>query len=482
VNGHLGSRAAAYVDGALPEAEASQAREHLAACGRCRAQVEEQIRVRDLLRGGDGATSQSAPLHPQDGFLAALAAMPSAGVPERRSAAVPPTHGRRELTQRVAVSGVVAGLALVGVAWSVGGVSGTETVAVTPDSLSVQHAATAGDLPFWGSSGDSTPQVAAAAKGSLPMSAVQRLREGAGALQTVSYRGVQQWLTDQDGSEQSAVAEISHIPGHGTATRLVADGQSAASFRPETASDAVSGRDALALLSSRYVVVPDGSATVAGRLADRVAAYSAAGDVAARFWIDRATGLPLASERYDASGHPESSHRFTTVAVDDAAVMPKHLPIATTATWVEAPGGTAPEAVQAEGWLCPGATIAGGLDAFDARLAEGTPAPVLHLVYTDGLRAVSVFEQRARLDPAQLSGFVVSSQNGRQVFHRDGVPSQATWAQGPFVITVLGDEAAISAVVESLAAEDPPRADDDDRIARVSSGLARVGSWFDPFG
>ncbi len=482
MNGHLGSRAAAYVDGALPAAEASQAREHLATCERCRAQVDEQIRVRDLLRGGDRATSQAASLHPQDDFLAALAAMPSTGVPQRRPSSAASTASRRDVTQRVAVSGVVAGLALVGVAWTVGGSSGDQAVAVSPESLTVQHAATAGDLPFWGSAGESTVQAAAAGKNSAPVSAVQRLREGAGALQTVSYRGVQQWLIDRDGSERAAVAEISHIAGHGTATRLVSDGRSAASFRPEAPTDAVEGRDALALLSSRYVVVPDGSATVAGRAADRVAAYSADGEVAARFWIDRATGLPLASERYDAAGHPESSHRFTTVAVDEAAVMPKHLPIATTATWVEAPGGTTPAAVEADGWLCPGATIAGDLDAFDARLAEGTPAPVLHLVYTDGLRAVSVFEQRARLDPAQLTDYAVGTQNGRQVFHRDGVPSQATWAEGPLVITVLGDEAAISAVVESLAAEDPPPADGTDRLGRVSTGLARVGSWFDPFG
>ncbi len=482
MNGHLGPRAAAYVDGALPEAEASKARAHLAACERCRGQVEEQIRVRDLLRGGDRATRGTAPVQPQDGFLAALAAMPSAGVPERPGSAVPPARSTRELTQRVAVSGVVAGLALVGVAWTVGGPAGAEAAAVTPDRLSAQHAATAGNLPFWGSVGEPAARVPAAENGSRPASAVQRLRQGVAALQAVSYRGVQQWMTDQDGSEQTAIAEISHIAGHGTATRVVTDGEAAASFRPESTTEVVAGRDALALLSTRYAVVPDGSATVAGRVTDRIAAYSASGEVAARFWIDRATGLPLASERYDSLGHPEFRHRFTSVAVDHAAVMPNHLPIATTANWVEAPGGTAPEAVKAEGWLCPGAAIDGGLDAFDARLAKGTAAPVLHLVYTDGLRAVSVFEQRARLDPAQLSGFVVSTQSGRQVFRRDGVPSQATWAEGPFVITVLGDEAAISAVVASLATEDLPAADGTSQIDRVSTGLARVGSWFDPFG
>jgi anti-sigma factor RsiW len=105
VNGHLGDRAAAYVDGALGPDETARATTHLAACASCRAKVAEQQRVRDVLRGSslDGATPAA-----RADLFAALASMPSVGPPVRSSLAVSTGPSRRDALRWGAVSGVAS--------------------------------------------------------------------------------------------------------------------------------------------------------------------------------------------------------------------------------------------------------------------------------------------------------------------------------------------------------------------------------------
>ena len=100
--------------------------------------------------------------------------------------------------------------------------------------------------------------------------------------------------------------------------------------------------------------------------------------------------------------------------------MPGHLPVATSATWADAATGTVPEALEAQGWVCPDDLAeATGLTAFDARLSEDAGGgPVLHLVFTDGLRSVSVFQQRAALRPDDLVGFEKTEVGGRTVYRK----------------------------------------------------------------
>ena len=254
-------------------------------------------------------------------------------------------------------------------------------------------------------------------------------------------------------------------------------------FRPQSATETASGLDAIGLLASSYRLVSEGTDTVAGRDADRVAVYTDGGSLVARFWLDRESGLPLAREVRDSAGAAAEASAFTFVSVGDPEAMPGHLPVvATGASWVEAGGGTAPDALAAlgeQGWVCPAAlSAASGLQAFDARLAEDTGGPVLHLVYTDGLRSVSVFQQRAALSSEAVSGFVEAEVDGHRVYRRDGMPAEVVWSSGPLVFTVVGDTdpEVVDTVVRALP-HDPV-----DEGSRTGRGLVRVGSWFDPFG
>ncbi len=469
---HIGDRAAAYVDGALDPTAEAKVRQHLGRCDKCQRIVEAQSGVRDLLRE---TSRDHEPPPAASGFLDALAAMPVAGVPKP---IVDPSAGQRTVASAVrrgVVSGVAISVALMATAWAVGSETDAAPLVASPERLAAQHEATAGEIPFWGS------QPSSASGAPTSGSALDTLRRGAGAAASLSYRGVEQ-VSPRSGTSAVQVIEVSHIPGHGTSVRSMSPDGETASFRPLSATATADGVDALALLELGYVLHPEGTEQVAGRLADRVSASTHDGVVVADFWVDHATGLVLRRELRDLEGRVVSSAAFTSVNVDDSSVMPKHLPVASSATWGEAPEGFQPAALAAQGWWCPGESIPTGtstLTALDARLTSGPEPDVLHLVYTDGLRSLSVFEQQGRLDPRRLDGFARAEVGGRTVFKSGGTPAEATWAEADTVVTVIGDAATVDAVLTTLPA---PEVVGPDPLGRAGRGLARVGSWFDPFG
>jgi sigma-E factor negative regulatory protein RseB len=105
---------------------------------------------------------------------------------------------------------------------------------------------------------------------------------------------------------------------------------------------------------------------------------------------------------------------------------------------------------------------------------------VLHLTYTDGLSIVSVFQQRGHLDVGGLDGFHPAQVGAAKVYVQDGVPYRATWSAAGIVYTVVGD--APDEVAEGIMAAFPHEATSTGVMARLTSGVGRVASWFNPFG
>ena len=158
------------------------------------------------------------------------------------------------------------------------------------------------------------------------------------------------------------------------------------------------------------------------------------------FWLDRATGLPLAREVHEGFGSAVRGSTFTAVSLSDPKALPRHLPVATTAVWADAATGEAVATLEDQGWVCPEAfASAVGLAPFDARLAARTSSPVLHVVYTDGLRSVSVFQQRA--DPAAALADPDSAVDveGFRVHRVEAEYPGYSWVSGSLVFTVVGD-------------------------------------------
>mgnify|MGYP001157633628 CR=1 FL=1 len=289
--------------------------------------------------------------------------------------------------------------------------------------------------------------------------------------------------------------------------------------------------DILGLLIRNYEVVRGPEAVVCGRRARVVEARRTDRTVAGRFWIDAATGLMLHRELVDTRGRPVAAAGFSELRVSPAgtrgddrpddprggddepdgggrggvrplavagakARMPTVRPTAPATAalpWADRLEGAELAALREQGWPVPGA-LPGRLTLYDARRpAPGSPGgeqagtagvtspkngagDVVHLSYSDGLAAVSVFVQRGTLDEKAFRGWRRTTARGRTVFRRDSLQHWAVWERDGYVFTVLTDAPADTAdlVVAAL-----PHGGDAVQ-ARLGRGFRRLMSWLDP--
>jgi sigma-E factor negative regulatory protein RseB len=149
-----------------------------------------------------------------------------------------------------------------------------------------------------------------------------------------------------------------------------------------------------------------------------------------KFWADAATGLLLKARIVDEKGEVIEQFAFTDLAIgariDREMVKPSWA--GTPADWQLKQGGSAGDAVLHDtGWVVnrvpPGFAKIG--ESF--RLLRGKREPVAHLVYSDGLVAVSVFIEPLSTTPPQ-AGFM--QQGGLNVY---------TLRLGDYLVTVLGE-------------------------------------------
>ncbi len=149
-----------------------------------------------------------------------------------------------------------------------------------------------------------------------------------------------------------------------------------------------------------------------------------------RFWVDVATGLLLKARIVDEKGEAVEQFAFTDLAIgvriDRDMVKPSWA--GTPADWQLKQGGSAGDAVPHDtGWVVnrvpPGfAKISEGF-----RMLRGKREPVAHLVFSDGLVAVSVFVEPLSTAPSH-AGFM--QQGGLNVY---------TLRLGDHLVTVLGE-------------------------------------------
>jgi len=327
---------------------------------------------------------------------------------------------------------------------------------------------------------------AGAAAGSDPQA--QALLQGAvDAERATTYQGVEVMTVDVDISPSTSqpgtgpttdVVDVTHLAGQGTVLVEDADNgtPSRAAFSAETTGTASSRPDLLlGLLGRSYRLELDTDAVIAGRRARQVVALRADGTVAARFWVDAATGLLLRRDVIAPDGQLMGT--FELVQLTLTAAAPRHLPVMLPPPTGQPLSDRQLDGWDSQGWPCP--RILAGLSLFDARVEASNGTSVLHLTYSDGLSTVSVFVQPGSLDP---TGLAASAQvvGGQQVWQRPGTPRQLVWSGGGHVITVVADAPAetVAAVVAGL----PHSGADPGGWARIAHGIGRVMSWLDPFG
>jgi hypothetical protein len=219
----------------------------------------------------------------------------------------------------------------------------------------------------------------------------------AAAAGQLSYVGSQVFAASVRGRTVTAQIQVDARKGQGSQLSVYTDQgeQIVSGFIPATTSSRMVDSQVLGLLERNYALSGWTGGRVAGRPATVVQASSASA-VAARWWIDDATGLLLRQETYDSSGAVTMSYGFSWVNIDSRQAFLEHLPprLVVPITTTTLTLSSAAE-LNTQGWWCVDELADLALVRLRSDRADDPMA--LHLVYSDGLNTVSVFEQRGRL-------------------------------------------------------------------------------------
>jgi hypothetical protein len=489
----------AYVDGALADADRERVLAHLVGCASCRAEVDELRTVRELLKRM-GQTSDDVPhAYELSSRLVSIAGReayePVWSRPFRRTrAGVLPSTRRavriRATAASLACGGLLSTLGVIGYAAA----PTLDTVAVgdPSDRVRAEFASTLTQFPLASRSVNalmmtpktelltraaplSSPHDTKVAQLPVPSdTALTLLRRAAEESDQLSYSGTQEVAATSEGETISANVQISSEAGQGSVVsvynqlgRQVVNG-----FVPASRSTRVADQELLSLLPHNYRISGWVGSTVVGRAATVVEASPDDGaddDVAARWWIDNATGLLLWQETYDPSGRVVLAAGFTSLTITEKRAFLEHLAprLATSTTTASLTLSNVGE-LTSRGWYCRGDLA--GLSLVRLRTDEAIDPDALHMVYSDGVSTLSVFEQRG-----QLSGPPAGSRYDEvlQAHVAAGTPTMATWQSGDRVFTVVTDGSAelVRAAVQTLPHVQVPSPT---TMERIRAGWVRI--------
>jgi hypothetical protein len=482
----------AYVDGALADPDRERLLAHLVDCTACRADVAELRSIRRLLTGA--AAQPSAPTelsHRLVSIAGAEANVPLWSRPFRRTRAGSLPSPRRTMRLRTAAAGAAFGTLVVaagGLGYAAAPVSTMAVISDPGTEAQAEFSSTITQFPLIGGSvgavmlarsGRLTPtelaQVSAggdaAPRRLLSLAEARQVMDRASAAAgQLSYFGSQVFAASVHGRTVTAQIQVDARKGQGSQLSVYTDQgeQIVSGFIPAATSSRMVDSQVLGLLERNYALTGWTGARVAGRPATVVEA-SSAGAVAARWWIDDAAGLLLRQETYDSSGAVTMSYGFTWVSIDSRQEFLEHLPprLVVPITTTSLTLSSAAE-LNTQGWWC--ADELAGLALVRLRSDRGDDPMALHLVYSDGLNTVSVFEQRGRLAGAPAGS---EWDPGLGAYVRHGASSLASWQSGALVITVVTDGSArvLGAAVSSLPHQAPYKRT---TMERVRAGWANI--------
>jgi hypothetical protein len=308
--------------------------------------------------------------------------------------------------------------------------------------------------------------------------AVSWLERAAAAPNRVSYHGTQIITSWGPQGASSAMLDVLHAASQGSEITVLgsssAPGAKAFVQRATTAGAAIDGGP-LALLQATYQLVYKCCTDTIGRAAVLVEALRDDQTLAARFWIDKATGLLLQRQLFSADGQTMvRATVFTELAIEDSEFI-GHLPPMAPGG-VESLGVSTADSLRSQGWVCA-PELPASLKLYDVH--KDTSNGSLQFSYSDGLFNVSLFEQRGALDPAAVAGF--SSTENPGVYLRYGMPSYVVWSSGGIVYTLIGDlpPDMLGRVVRAFPHDVPVKLT---ALQRMGSGLAKIATWLTPMG
>jgi Putative zinc-finger len=483
----------AYVDNALGDEDREKLLAHLAVCGACRSDVEELRRVRELLSGSRADPGAPAELSSR---LVSIAGR-RAGDPlwtrpfrQASSGVLPSMRRARRLrlgSASVALVGLVTMTAGLGYAAApsvpLAAVSDPTVPAqaefssmLSQSKLTSQSVSAVMLVPPENLSpalGAQSPSADPDGRRRTRLSGIEAravLERASFAAGQFSYAGTQTFTATLGGHRITATVDIDTREGQGSQLSIYNDrGEKVMSgFVPPAATSRMVDTRLLHLLERNYNLTGWRGSEVANRRATVLEA-AAGGRVAARWWIDDESGLLVGQESYDRNGRLIWSSRFTTLRVGGSESILDHLPprlgAQTTTTTLTVSSATE---LAASGWSCPESLA--GLALLRVRSDQPDNPQVLHMIYSDGLSTVSVFEQRG-----QLAGSPKGSQWDAALgaFLRQDTSGKATWQSGVIVYTVVTDGSAdlLRDAVRNLPHEPPMSRT---TMERIQAGWAEI--------
>ena len=316
-------------------------------------------------------------------------------------------------------------------------------------------------------------------QGASARAGLRLMAEAAAACKTVAYYGVQVAIRWGRGGTSASVVQIWHRPGS-TALAQAASTESgspaSALGTPQDAAGIIGlSPQLLSLMRTNYVISYSGAGTADDRPAQVVEVWRADGSLAARFWLDASTKLPLRRELFDSSARMTSEDAFISLHVGESRLA--GMPPASARAWAGELRRGSLAALRSAGWPVPRA-LPGGLSLFSASRASTPAGTVVDLSYSDGLSVISLFLQRGQL-PRSLAGWKPEEMQGRDVYASDSDDQSITWSAHGFVYTMIADapDATVAAAVSRL-----PHDPDTDFWQRMERGFRRLASWANPFG
>jgi len=322
------------------------------------------------------------------------------------------------------------------------------------------------------------------------------LQQAATAWQGTPYRGEQAvWWWGQ--GRKPSVVEVWHQPGaatlvqaSGAAPRVSGAAPRASGAAPQAQGDGAAGRygaagepdpDGILVLSAQFVALlrPNyqvdyaGRGSAAGRAALVVEVRRPGGGLAARFWLDAATKLPLRREIFANGARVISKDAFITLDLGHRGLADMPAPAA--APWAARLDQARLAALRAGGWPLPG-QLPGNLMLFAASQTSARSGKVVDLSYSDGLAVVSLFVQRGELG-RRRPGWRQFAMGRQTVYLVDPADRSFAWSSNGFVYTMVADApvATVSQVVTALPG--PPGLGFWQRMGR---GFRRLASFLNP--
>jgi anti-sigma factor RsiW len=488
----------AFVDGALDDTDRERLLSHLVECASCRRDVDDLRAVRDLLN----QTKNEPDPTPSDLSLRLTSiAGPQSFAPLwirpfrriqpselSRTAGLP--SRRRIVKLRITAAMLVIGATVT--AMGVIGYTAAPRLTAIGDPTGEAQAAFASSLGQFPLASDALNAVMltdsrnlsaqlspplenpSAATGTTlsPAEAQATMQRAADAAHSVSYSGRQSFLAYRNGGPIVAHVDVDARAGQGS--QVMVNSQTGQrlhkGFTPALMSSRVINDELLDLLGRNYRLSGTRGASVAGRSATVVAATrDDSAPVAARWWIDDATGIVLWQQTYDRTGSLDLSFGFISVSVRRGDSILEHLPprLAVPRTSTSLTLSSAAE-LNASGWSC--VRHLAGLSLVRIRSDRPGNPDTVHLLYSDGLTTVSVFQQRGELTAVPEG----SQWDAALKAHvRPSASDVATWQSGDTVFTVVtdGSGSVLADAVQSLPHD---AATAQTTLDRIRAGWVRI--------